>query len=101
MHLKSAFEIGFVFNRFTLGDACLGKIRIYSRSNTTDWNFNLLEALGFTDEQIDAANDYICGTMTVEGAPLLKRRASYQYLIVLINVVKKVRDLFMHMVTFV
>ena len=37
-----------------------------------DWNFNLLEALGFTDEQVDAANDYICGTMTVEGAPYLK-----------------------------
>jgi ribonucleoside-diphosphate reductase alpha chain len=32
----------------------------------------LLEALGFTDEEIEAANDYVCGTMTVEGAPLLK-----------------------------
>jgi ribonucleoside-diphosphate reductase alpha chain len=28
--------------------------------------------LGFTDEQIEAANDYVCGTMTVEGAPYLK-----------------------------
>jgi ribonucleoside-diphosphate reductase alpha chain len=37
-----------------------------------DWNFNLLEELGFSDEEIDAANDYICGTMTVEGAPHLK-----------------------------
>jgi ribonucleoside-diphosphate reductase alpha chain len=34
-----------------------------------DWSFNLLEALGFTEDQIDAANDYVCGTMTVEGAP--------------------------------
>ena len=33
---------------------------------------SLLEALGFTDEQIEAANDYVCGTMTVEGAPYLK-----------------------------
>ena len=32
-----------------------------------------MEALGFTDEQIDAANIYICGTMTVEGAPYLKK----------------------------
>ncbi len=32
----------------------------------------MLEALGFTDEQIEAANDYVCGTMTVEGAPYLK-----------------------------
>ncbi|MDQ3276801.1 MAG: vitamin B12-dependent ribonucleotide reductase, partial [Bacteroidota bacterium] len=34
--------------------------------------WSLLEALGFTDEQIEAANDYVCGTMTVEGAPYLK-----------------------------
>ena len=34
--------------------------------------WSLLEALGFTDEQIEAANDYVCGTMTVEGAPFLK-----------------------------
>jgi ribonucleoside-diphosphate reductase alpha chain len=69
--LKSAFEIGFVFNRFTLGEACLERLG-FTAEEYMDWNFNLLEALGFTDEQIDAANDYICGTMTVEGAPLLK-----------------------------
>jgi len=32
----------------------------------------MLESLGFTEDEIDAANDYICGTMTIEGAPLLK-----------------------------
>ena len=35
-----------------------------------DWN--MLQALGFTNAQIDAANDYVCGTMTIEGAPHLK-----------------------------
>ena len=35
-------------------------------------NFNMLKALGFTQEEIAAANDYCCGTMTVEGAPHLK-----------------------------
>jgi ribonucleoside-diphosphate reductase alpha chain len=34
--------------------------------------FNMLEALGFTSEDIQRANDYVCGTMTVEGAPHLK-----------------------------
>jgi ribonucleoside-diphosphate reductase alpha chain len=28
--------------------------------------------LGFTDEQIEAANDYVCGTMMLEGAPGLQ-----------------------------
>jgi ribonucleoside-diphosphate reductase alpha chain len=69
--LKSAFEISFVFNRFTLGEACLERLG-FKPAEYMDWNFNLLEELGFTDEQIDAANDYICGTMTVEGAPFLK-----------------------------
>ncbi len=69
--LKASFEIGFVFNRFTLGEACLERLG-FKPEEFNDWNFNLLEALGFTDDQIDAANDYICGTMTVEGAPYLK-----------------------------
>ncbi len=69
--VKSAFEISFVFNRFSLGEACLERLG-FTAKEYNDWNFNLLEALGFTDEQIDTANDYICGTMTVEGAPYLK-----------------------------
>ena len=68
---KSAFEIGFIFNRFTLGDECMERLG-FSEAEYSDWSFNLLEALGFTEEQIDAANDYVCGTMTIEGAPYLK-----------------------------
>ena len=69
--LKASFDIAFVFNRFTLGEACLERLG-FSSEEYSDWNFNLLEALGFTEEQIEAANDYVCGTMTVEGAPYLK-----------------------------
>lgn len=68
---KAAFEIGFVFNRFTLGDACLERLG-FTPEQYSDWNFDLLDALGFTEEQIDAANDYVCGTMTLEGAPFLQ-----------------------------
>ncbi len=68
---KSAFEIGFIFNRFTLGDACMERLG-FKEEQYADWSFNLLEAIGFTEEQIEAANDYVCGTMTIEGAPLLK-----------------------------
>ena len=35
--------------------------------------FDLLTVLGFTREQIDAANAHVCGTMTIEGAPHLKQ----------------------------
>jgi len=68
---KAAFEIGFIFNRFTLGDACLERLG-FTLAQYSDWNFDLLDSLGFTEEQIEAANDYVCGTMTVEGAPYLR-----------------------------
>ena len=68
---KSAFEIGFVFNRYSLGDDCLKRLG-FTEEQFSDWSFNMLEGLGFTDEEIDAANDYVCGSMTVEGAPYLK-----------------------------
>ncbi|MDQ2721218.1 MAG: vitamin B12-dependent ribonucleotide reductase [Bacteroidota bacterium] len=69
--LPSAFEIGFVFNAFNLGEECLQRLGFKAEDyNNFDWS--LLEALGFTDEQIENANTYICGTMTVEGAPYLK-----------------------------
>jgi ribonucleoside-diphosphate reductase alpha chain len=67
----TAFEIGFVFNKYTLGEECLQRLGfIPEQYNNFEWS--LLEALGFTDEQIEAANDYVCGTMMLEGAPLLK-----------------------------
>jgi len=68
---RSAFEIGFIFNRFTLGDACMQRLG-FTEEEYSDWSFNLLEAVGFTEDEIDAANDFICGTMTIEEAPLLK-----------------------------
>ncbi|MBS1669698.1 MAG: vitamin B12-dependent ribonucleotide reductase [Bacteroidetes bacterium] len=67
----SAFEIGFVFNVYALGEECLQRLG-FKPEQYFNFEWSLLEALGFTDEQIEAANDYVCGTMTVEGAPLLK-----------------------------
>jgi ribonucleoside-diphosphate reductase alpha chain len=69
--LGSAFEIGFVFNVYTFGEASLQRLGFKSEQYF-DFNWSLLEALGFTEEEIDAANIYVCGTMTVEGAPYLK-----------------------------
>ena len=69
--MASAFEIGFVFNKYTLGEECLQRLG-FSADEYNDFEWSLLEALGFTEEQIAEANDYICGTMTIEGAPYLK-----------------------------
>ncbi len=70
--VSAAFEIGFVFNMYTLGEECLQRLG-FKPEQYYNFEWNLLEALGFTQEQIDAANDYVCGTMTIEGAPYLKQ----------------------------
>lgn len=69
--VASAFEIGFVFNVYTLGEECLQRLG-FNPEQYFNFEWSLLEALGFADEQVEAANDYICGTMTIEGAPFLK-----------------------------
>ncbi len=70
--LAQAFEIQFAFNKYVLSeDFCREKLGL-TDVQLTEANFNMLKALGFTQEEIAAANDYCCGTMTVEGAPHLK-----------------------------
>jgi ribonucleoside-diphosphate reductase alpha chain len=71
--LASAFDIKFVFNKWTLGAEFLtGALKIPAAS-LEDKNFDLLVALGFTRQEIESANTHICGAMTLEGAPFLKR----------------------------
>jgi ribonucleoside-diphosphate reductase alpha chain len=71
--LLGAFEIGFVFNHFVLGDEfCTTKLGM-TPEQLADWNISILrDVLGFTGQQIDEASDVICGRMTLEGAPFLK-----------------------------
>ena len=69
--LGSAFDIRFVFNQWTLGaDFCTDVLGIPS-DKLVDSNFDLLRHLGYSKAEIDMANDHVCGTMTLEGAPHL------------------------------
>ena len=69
--LTGAFDVKFVFNVWTLGEDCMKRAGFIS-AQYNDPNFNMLRALGFTDEEIESANEFVCGTMTIEGAPYLK-----------------------------
>jgi ribonucleoside-diphosphate reductase alpha chain len=70
--LPQSFDINFVFNKYTLGDDFCTKTLNIPEAQLSDWNFNMLKFLGFTQDQIQQSNEYVCGTMTVEGAPHLK-----------------------------
>ncbi|MEM8555310.1 MAG: vitamin B12-dependent ribonucleotide reductase, partial [Pseudomonadota bacterium] len=72
--LPSAFDIRFVFNQWTLGESFCTEILGIPAAKMADPTFDMLAHLGFTRDQIEAANDHVCGTMTLEGAPHLKEK---------------------------
>ena len=70
--LESAFDIKFVFNRWNLGDDFLVNTLKVPAEKLADVKFELLPHLGFSARDIEAANEHVCGAMTLEGAPHLK-----------------------------
>ncbi|GIX07185.1 MAG: hypothetical protein KatS3mg115_1588 [Candidatus Poribacteria bacterium] len=69
--LPGAMDLSAAINVWTLGEATLQRLG-FTPEQYHRPDFNLLKALGFSEEQIEEANRVICGTQTVEGAPHLK-----------------------------
>ncbi|WP_417453720.1 vitamin B12-dependent ribonucleotide reductase [Kiloniella sp.] len=70
--LGSAFDIKFIFNKWTLGDDLCKDVLGFKEEQLNDMNFDMLVELGFNRKDIEAANIYCTGAMTLEGAPHLK-----------------------------
>jgi len=70
--LPTTFKLVYVFNRWTIGEEFLRTVLRIPEEKLRQSDFDLLTYLGFTREQIEAAEAYVCGTMTIEGAPHLK-----------------------------
>ena len=70
--LAAAFDIKFVFNRWTLGDAFLAETLKVPASSLSDPAFDLFAHMGFSKKDVEAANEHVCGAMTLEGAPHLR-----------------------------
>ncbi len=69
--LPGTFEISSAFGSWTLGEELLKKLGV-PESESKKPTFNFLNWGGLTNTQIEIANEQICGTMTVEGAPHIK-----------------------------
>ena len=69
--LPGTFELSSAFNRYGIGEDVLKQLGIDEKTYSNP-SFNLLRHYGLTEKQINEANEAICGTMTVEGAPFLK-----------------------------
>ena len=72
--LKTAFDITFAFNRWTLGEEFLTSTLQIPAPTLADPAFDLLDHLGFSKKDIEAANEHVCGAMTLEGAPHLAEK---------------------------
>jgi ribonucleoside-diphosphate reductase alpha chain len=70
--LASAFDIKFAFNKWSLGEAFCREALELSDEQIADPQLDLLAAIGFSKKDVEAANIYCCGAMTLEGAPHLK-----------------------------
>ena len=67
--VATAFDIKFAFNKWTLGEAFLTGPLGLAPERLDQPDFDLLAEIGFSKREIDAANEYACGAMTLEGAP--------------------------------
>lgn len=68
--IAGAFEISQAFTKDKVSDETYKKLALEQAKTKSD--FDLLGALGFSRDQINEASEYICGMMTIEGAPYLK-----------------------------
>jgi ribonucleoside-diphosphate reductase alpha chain len=72
--LESAFDIRFVFNKYTLGIPFCRDVLKLDAAQMDAPDFDMLKRLGFSRADIDAANLHVCGAMALEGAPYLKEQ---------------------------
>jgi len=70
--LANAFDIKFAFNKWTLGEQFCKETLGFEDAQLDSVSFDMLAALGFDKDAVEAANTYCCGAMTLEGAPHLK-----------------------------
>ena len=70
--LADAFDIRTLFNVRTLGEGFCRDVLKISSQRLVAPDFDMLAELGFTTGEVEATNAYVCGSMTLEGAPGLK-----------------------------
>jgi len=71
--LPTVFDVRSAFSPHILGEAfCISRLGL-SEEQLANPLLDVLQVLGFSKAEIEAANVYVCGAMTLEGAPILKR----------------------------
>ncbi|MGE4527716.1 MAG: vitamin B12-dependent ribonucleotide reductase [Rhodospirillaceae bacterium] len=71
-NLANCFDVKYAFNPYALGMEFCRDVLGLPEASLADVCYNMLEGLGFSAAEIEAANTYVCGAGTLEGAPGLK-----------------------------
>jgi ribonucleoside-diphosphate reductase alpha chain len=71
--MKTSLNMDGVFNPWILGKDFVEEVLKIPETTWSLPGFSLLKHLGFTDEDIEEAELYACGTMGLEGSPFLKK----------------------------
>ncbi|QQO10789.1 vitamin B12-dependent ribonucleotide reductase [Breznakiella homolactica] len=71
--VESALSLEGVFSPWIIGKEFVEEVLRVPEATWSLPGFSLLRHLGFTDEEIQEAELYACGTMGIEGAPHLKK----------------------------
>ncbi len=70
--LPGAMDVRFAFTLEVLGEEFCRQSLGIAAGELASPNLDVLSAIGFTPEEIEAANFHVCGAMTLEGAPGLR-----------------------------
>jgi ribonucleoside-diphosphate reductase alpha chain len=71
--LPGAFDLNSAISPSVLGEEAMGRLKI-SSDKFNESGFSLLDHLGFSASELDEASSWICGTMTIEGAPHVRNK---------------------------
>jgi ribonucleoside-diphosphate reductase alpha chain len=70
--VANAFDIKFAFNKWSLGEDFCNNVLGFTDEQLNDISFDMLVTLGFSKAEIETTNTFVCGAMTLEGAPHIK-----------------------------
>jgi ribonucleoside-diphosphate reductase alpha chain len=71
--LPTVFELPLAFTAWSMPRLVLQSLGVDVNRARDDGAFNGLKALGLNERQIEALNQAVCGTQTIEGAPHLRK----------------------------
>lgn len=70
--MENLYSLSMLFTPATFSEDFNRNVLKLNDEQIKDYSFNILKHLGFSQDEIDAAEEFVTGSMTIEGAPYLR-----------------------------